>query len=154
MTTYVEVAVNVPQVGGTFHYHLPAELEGVVEPGHLVEVQFGHQQVQGIVFRFVQQAEVPDTKPVLSLLDEQAVLTPAQIKLAGKLAESTLSPLAACIDLMIPPGLAQHADSLYQKSTPIFPISHPLTRLQNRILKLLGERGPLRGRQVDAAFRH
>ena len=28
MTTYVEVAVNVPQVSGTFHYHLPPELEG------------------------------------------------------------------------------------------------------------------------------
>ena len=83
MTTFVEVAVNVPQVSGTFHYHLPAELEGVVKPGHLVEVPFGSQQVQGVVFRLVEQAEVPETKPVLSLLDEQAVLTPAQIKLAG-----------------------------------------------------------------------
>jgi primosomal protein N' (replication factor Y) len=154
MTTFVEVAVNVPQVSGTFHYHLPAELEGVVKPGHLVEVPFGHQQVQGVVFRFVEQPEVPETRPVLSLLDEQVVLTPAQIRLAGDLSESTLSPLAACIDLMIPPGLAQQADTLYQKSTPIFPISHPLTNLQNRILKLLAERGPLRGRQLDSAFRH
>ncbi|OGN94785.1 MAG: primosomal protein N' [Chloroflexi bacterium RBG_13_50_21] len=154
MTTYVEVAVNVPQVGGTFHYHLPAELEGVVEPGHLVEVQFGHQQVQGIVFRFVQQAEVPDTKPVLSLLDEQAVLTPAQIKLALVMAEATLSPLAAFIDIMIPPGLAQQADTLYQISTPKYPITHPLSNLQNRILKLITERGPLRSRQLEAAFRH
>src|SRR4030042_1944895 len=124
MTTFVEVAVNVPQVSGTFHYHLPAELEGVVKPGHLVEVPFGRQQVQGVVFRFVEKAEVPETKPILSLLDEQAVLTPAQIKLAVELAESTLSPLAACIDLVIPPGLSQQSDSLYQKSTPIFPISH------------------------------
>ena len=108
----------------------------------------------GVGSRFLKKGEVPEPKPVLSLLDEQAVLTPAQIKLAVELAESTLSPLAACIDLMIPPGLAQQADSLYQKSTPIFPISHPLTSLQNRILKLLTERGPLRGRQLDAAFRH
>ena len=154
MTTFVEVAVNVPQVSGTFHYHLPAELEALVRPGQLVEVPFGRQQVQGVVFRFVDQPEVPETKPVLSLLDEQAVLTPAQIKLAEELAESTLSPLAACIDLMIPPGLAQQADTLYQKSTPIFPLSLPLTSLQNRILKLLAERGPLRARQLDNAFRH
>jgi primosomal protein N' (replication factor Y) len=154
MTTYVEVAVNVPQVSGTFHYHLPAELEGLVKPGHLVEVPFGRQQVQGVVFRFVEQPEVPETRPVFSLLDEQAVLTPVQIKLAEELAEATLSPLAACIDLMIPPGLAQQADTLYQKNTPVFPLTHPLTNLQNRILKLLTERGPLRGRQLDNAFRH
>jgi len=154
MATYVEVAVNVPQVSGTFHYHLPPELEGVVQPGYLVEIPFGRQQVQGVVFRFVEQPEVPETKPVLSLLDQQAVLTPVQIKLAGELAESTLAPLASCIDAMIPPGLAQQADTLYQKSTPTIPISHALTSLQNRILKLLSERGPLRGRQLDNAFRH
>jgi len=154
MTLFVEVAVNVPQVSGSFHYHLPAELEALVKPGHLVEVQFGHQQVQGVVFRFVEQPDIPETKPVLSLIDEQVVLTPIQIKLAEALAEASLSPLAACLDLMIPPGLAQQADTLYQKQIPSIVPSHPLTNLQNRILKLLTERGPLRGRQLDAAFRH
>ncbi len=154
MTTFVEVAVNVPQVSGTFHYHLPPELEGQVQPGHLVEIPFGRQTVQGVVFRFVAQAEVPETKAVLSLLDPQPVLTPQQISLAGELAESTLAPLASCIDAMIPPGLAQQADTLYQKSTPLIPVSHRLTPLQNRILKLITERGPLRGRQLDSAFRH
>ncbi|HSB66635.1 MAG TPA: primosomal protein N' [Anaerolineales bacterium] len=154
MTTYVEVAVNVPQVSGTFHYHLPAELEGIIQPGHLVEVPFGRQQVQGVVFRFVGQPEVPETKPVTSLLDPQAVLTPLQIKLAGELSEATLAPLAACIDAMIPPGLAQQADTLYQKSSPLVPVSHPLTTLQNRIISLLKERGALRGRQLDSAFKH
>jgi primosomal protein N' (replication factor Y) len=154
MTIYVEVAVNVPQVSGTFHYHLPAELENVVHPGHLVEVPFGHQMVQGVVFRFVEHPEVPETKAVNALLDPQPVLTPLQIRLAGELAESTLAPLAACIDAMIPPGLAQQADTLYHKSTPLYPLSHPLTTLQNRIMKQLNERGPLRGRQLDSAFRH
>src|SRR4030067_573970 len=97
MTTFVEVAVNVTQVSGTFHYHLPAEAEA--------------------------------------------------------LADTTPPPRAACMDLIIPPGLAQQADTLYQKSTPIFPLSLPLTSLQNRILKLLAERGPLRARQLDNAFR-
>jgi primosomal protein N' (replication factor Y) len=154
MTIYVEVAVNVPQVSGTFHYHLPPDLEGSVQPGHLVEVPFGRQQVQGIVFRLVSQPEVPETRPVLSLLDPQVVLTPLQIRLAAELAEATLAPLAACIDAMIPPGLAQQADTLYQKSTPHLPVSHPLTTLQNRILRLLSERGALRGRQLDNAFRY
>jgi primosomal protein N' (replication factor Y) len=154
MTIFVEVAVNVPQVSGTFHYHLPPKLEGLVHPGHLVEIPFGHQKVQGVIFRFVDQPDVPETKAVISLLDPRAVLTPEQVKLAADLAESTLAPMAACIDAMIPPGLTQQADTLYQKSTPVLPVSHPLTSLQNRILKLLAERGPLRGRQLDSAFRH
>ncbi|OGO25685.1 MAG: primosomal protein N' [Chloroflexi bacterium RBG_16_54_11] len=154
MTTYVEVAVNVPQVGGTFHYHLPPELENVVQPGALVEVPFGHQQVQGVVFRFVDQPEVPETKAVVGLIDEQTVLTPGQIRLAGEISETTLAPLSACIELMIPPGLAQQADTLYQRSTPAFPLTHRLSGTQNRILKLIAERGPLRGRQLDNALRH
>jgi primosomal protein N' (replication factor Y) len=154
MTIYVEVAVNVPQVSGTFHYHVPAELEDILQPGHLVEVPFGRQQVQGVVFRLVKQPDVPETKAVTALMDPQPVLTPLQIRLATELAEATLSPLAACIDAMIPPGLAQQADTLYQKSTPLIPVSHSLTPLQTRILNLLSERGPLRGRQLDSAFRH
>src|SRR4030042_2909048 len=133
MAKYMEVAVNVPQVSGTFHYHLPPELEAVVRPGHLVEVPFGRQQVQGVVFRFVDVPEVPETKAVIALLDPQPVLTPEQVSLAGDLAESTLAPLAACVDAMIPPGLAQQADTLYQKSNPLIPVSHALTSLQHRI---------------------
>jgi 3'DNA-binding domain (3'BD) len=35
----------------TFHYHLPPELENQVQPGHLVWVPFGRQEVQGVVLR-------------------------------------------------------------------------------------------------------
>ena len=49
MTTYLEIAVNVPQVSGVFHYHLPPELEGQIGRGHLVEVPFGRVRVQGVV---------------------------------------------------------------------------------------------------------
>src|SRR4030042_7047069 len=101
MTIFVEVPVNVPQVSGTFHYHLPVELEGQVQPGHLVEVPFGRQQVQGVVFRLLDQPEVPETRPVLSLLDPVVVLTPAQIRLSVELAESTLAPPAPSINLLI-----------------------------------------------------
>jgi len=154
MTSYVEVSVNVPQVTGTFHYHLPTELEGVIQPGHLVEVPFGRQQVQGVVFQFVDTPEVSQTKPVTALLDEQTALTAMQIELAKELSEATLAPLAACISLMLPPGLAQQADTLY---TTVIRSGQPsglsFTPLQKRILNQLDQRGPLRGRQLDAAFR-
>jgi primosomal protein N' (replication factor Y) len=153
MPVFVEIAVNLPHVADVFHYHLPPELEGKVQAGHLVEVPFGRQQVQGVVLRQVPSPGVSETKAISALLDPLPVLTAAQIDLAHYLAENTLSPLGACIDLFLPPGLGQQADSLYsieraQSSASL----HPLTPLQLRLLKLLEQRGPLRGRQIDQAL--
>lgn len=153
MPTYLEIAVNVPQVTDVFHYHLPEELEGKVQAGHLVEVPFGKRHVQGVVLRFIKEPSVSDTKAVSGLVDDQVVLTAAQIALAGELASITLAPLAACIGLMLPPGLGQQADTLYRISRKRSSISEkPLTDLQKRLLSTLEERGPLRGRQIDQAI--
>ena len=160
MPTYLEIAVNVPQVSGVFDYHLPPELEGKVEPGHLVVVPFARQTVQGVVIRLIPNPSVPETRPVHSLVDAQAVLTPAQIGLAQHLSEETLAPLAACIDLMIPPGLSQQADVLYTltgsspstASRSSFASQAKGNEIQGQLVKLLQKRGPLRGGQIDKAL--
>ena len=66
MTTYVEVAVNLPRARGPFHYHLPPELEGQVRPGCLVVVPFGTQVTQGVVLGFVERPQVAETRPCRS----------------------------------------------------------------------------------------
>jgi primosomal protein N' (replication factor Y) len=156
MTIYVEIAVNVPHVSGVFHYHLPPNLEGRVAPGHLVIVPFGRQTVQGVVMRLVDDPVVPETRAILDLLDPQAVLTAAQIQLAHTISEQTLAPLAACISLLLPPGLSQMSDTLYQltKSGEVLSPERAaeLTDAQQRLLDLLHDRGPLRGRQIERAL--
>ncbi len=152
MPTYLEIAVNVPQVSDVFHYHLPPELEGRVQVGHLVLVPFGSRTVQGIVFREVDRPDVVETRPVLELVDEAAVVTQDQIILAQKLAHDCLAPLAACLGLMLPPGIDQQADVLY---TPQGDIPAGISVVQTRLMKLLHKRGPLRGhanRSVDASY--
>ncbi len=133
MTTYLEIAVNVPQVSGTFHYHLPPELEDLIDIGYLVTIPFGRQTVQGVVLKVVDDPTVPQTKPVLDVLDPDPVVTPSQIELAKHLSEFSLTPLAACISLMLPPGLSQTADTLYQ-----------LTEGGKRATKDLGESNCIR----------
>ena len=104
MTTFVQVAVNVPLSGpGVFDYHLPEEMEGKVLPGCLVIVPFGRQTVQGLVLQLAAESAVPETRPVQVLVDPQPALTAAQMELARWMAGETLSPLAACIDAMLPP---------------------------------------------------
>ena len=153
MPVYVEVAVIIPRVTGTFSYHLPPTLEGRISPGSLVTVPFGSQHVQGIVTRLLAEPDVPETRPVEDLVDELPVVTAAQMKLAAWLARETLSPLSTCLDIMIPPGLSQHVDTLIQ---PQFkekaPLPAGLSQVETRLFGLLNERGALRGRQVETAL--
>ncbi len=153
MTTFVQVAVNVPLSGpGIFDYHLPAALEGQVKPGCLVIVPFGRQTIQGLVLRLASESAVMETRPVQALVDAQPALTAAQMKLAQWMADETLSPLAACIDVMLPPGLSQHTDTLYTLAATQHAPDLTLSALQTRLVDLLGQRGALRGRQLDSAL--
>ncbi len=153
MPTYLEIVVNVPRVEGVFHYHLPAELEGQVVPGHLVEVPFGKRRVQGVVLRQIMQPSVSETRAISGLIDNSVVVTPAQLALAEHLADSTLAPLSACVNLMLPVGLTQMGDTLYTiKSRSKIVGRQSPSHLQRRVLDLLTRRGPLLGRQIDRAI--
>jgi primosomal protein N' (replication factor Y) len=154
MQVYVEVAINLPQISDSYHYHLPPELVGSVEPGSLVIVPFGSQRVQGVVLRFIETPEVADTRPVEALVDEKPALTPELMALADWMAYETLSSLGVCIDLMLPTGLSQRTDTLVHLNEEIEIDISSLSPLEKRIVRLLEKRGDLRGRQIDAAIRH
>ncbi|MDZ7843375.1 MAG: primosomal protein N' [Anaerolineales bacterium] len=158
-STFAEIAVNVPHVFQVYHYHVPPELTSRVQPGHLVTIPFGAQVVQGIVTRMIEQPMVPETKAVLDVVDELPVVTPQQIELAEHIAHQTLSPLGITLHAMIPAGLSVRVDSEYALTAesqehladdqPVYP---DLTTAQQRLVDLLSERGPLRGRQIQRAL--
>src|SRR6266540_3928821 len=156
MTTYVQIVVNVPAVSGIFDYAVPESLTGQIGIGHLVIVPFGNKTVQGVVFRFVDQPSVPNVKEIAELVDPLPVLTQPQIALAEVLAESTLSSLAAIVGLFLPIGISQEADVLYELRESILDSRSSnieSSTIAARLIKLLQERGPLRGRQIDSHFR-
>jgi primosomal protein N' (replication factor Y) (superfamily II helicase) len=88
----------------TFHYHLPSDLEQAVEPGHLVWVPFGRQEVQGVVVGMAATAPVA-TKPVARLARPDPVFTPAQLALAAWIADTYVAPFSEAVKLFLPPGL-------------------------------------------------
>jgi primosomal protein N' (replication factor Y) len=154
---YAEIAVNVPNVSGVFFYLLPENLIAQILPGCLVVVPFGGQEVQGVALRLVDAAEARsglggrEARPVRCLVDALPVLTPAQLELARWMSTQTLAPLSACVELMLPPGLNQQADTLYHLNDPL-PLQAALSALAQRLVNLLRQRGDLRGRQIDAAL--
>jgi primosomal protein N' (replication factor Y) len=77
------------------------------------------------------------------------VLTSAQLQLAAWLANETHTHLIDCLTLMIPPGLSQRADTLYSLLDPEL---EGETTTEARVIHLLQERGPLRGRQLAHAL--
>ncbi len=152
---YIRAAVNQRGVQDVFDYHLPEELAGQVSPGMLVVVPFGSRRVQAVVLELTDTAAVLHTKAVEAVLDPIPVVTAAQIDLAREMAAETLSPISACLELMLPPGVKKQADTLYH----LLPAKEeekerPLSDFQERIVALLEKRGDLRGRQLSAAFPH
>ena len=152
---FARVAVHVPTISGLFDYSIPPELEGRIGAGHLVTVPFGSQTVQGVVFELLADPSVPETRSILSLLDPLPALSAAQIALAQWLAEETLSPLSACIGLMLPAGLGQQADVQYSPAPHNPQQNSPKpSPIQSRLLALLHDKGSLRGRQIDRHFKN
>ena len=93
----------------TFHYHVPLELEPMIQPGHLVWAPFGGQQVQGVVVRLADSAPVP-TRPLLRLARPEPVLTAAQVTVAIWIAAYYVTPVAEALKLFLPPGLLSKTD--------------------------------------------
>lgn len=152
---FARLAVNIPAVSGVFDYSIPTELIPHLQTGCLVVAPFGNQTVQGVVVELSDSSLIANPKPILDLLDPAPVLTPAQIALAMRMAETTLNPPAAIVGMMIPAGLSQQADVLYSVSSDQPSVSSDqlsVTPVQKRLLNLLRERGPLRGRQIDSHF--
>lgn len=147
---YVQVIVNVPGIEGVFDYHVPEELQNDLEVGALVLVPFGKQIAQGIIQAFVSTPQVPKTRPIDSVVDPHAVINPHQQKLAEWMAKETFSPISACYKLMLPPGMSQQVDSIYElvQKTPDLPLSP----LQRRIVAHLKDKGAIRGAQFNRAF--
>jgi primosomal protein N' (replication factor Y) len=146
---FVEVAVNLPPVRGTFDYHLPAELQGRVQPGHLITAPFGSRRVQGVIIALRDQAAVTETRPIESLVDPDPVLSLKQLELAHWLENQTHAALIDCLTVMLPPGLSQQADTLY---SIVDLEAEGRNNTERRLLSLLKRRGPLRARQIERAL--
>ena len=150
---FAELVINVEApLEGTFHYHVPRDLERGLRLGHIVEVEFGRRLAQGIIIAFNDQAPVEETKPIIALIDEQPVVYWWQIELAQWLSQRYLAPLNACLRLMLPPGLTRWADITIDIN-PYWDGHGRLTDLQAKILDILREKGDLRGRQLQRALR-
>ena len=94
MENYARVAVNVPGVRDHLTTKSLMTWQETIQPGCLVEVPFGAQSVQGVVMRLLASTDIPETRPITSLIDDLPALTPLQLKLAETLSNRYLAPVS------------------------------------------------------------
>ncbi len=152
MKPYADVSINLAQIDKSYHYLAPQELGEALQPGCLVAVPFGKQVVQGVVLSLLDESDVKGLLPIQAILSEETVLTETQLNLAKWMAKAWYAPLGACINLMIPVGFSRRADIVATLILQEGFDESALKPVQKRLLKLLKDRGPLRGRQLDHAF--
>lgn len=101
---YARVLVNMPvrSLDNYFIYHVPQRLNDEIEFGKRVLVELGRKKVEGFIVDEDAQAPDMDTKPILSVLDRDAVLDQNLYELALWLAETCMCPLSLAINTMIP----------------------------------------------------
>jgi primosomal protein N' (replication factor Y) len=103
---YVEVLVDCPGNAGLFIYRLPAQLE--IQPGDILSVPFGAQQLGAIAVRLLSQPNIDI--PADKIREVEDVVTSgffsrAYWELLNKVASYYYTPLMQVIRVALPPGL-------------------------------------------------
>lgn len=103
----VAVSAATYWVDKPFDYLIPESLAGKAVPGVRVYVPFarGNRRSEGIILALADHSEVNQLKSILSILDDEPVLSPEQIKLALFMRERFFCTVYDAVKAILPAGL-------------------------------------------------
>ncbi|MCY4111600.1 MAG: hypothetical protein OXF96_06630, partial [Chloroflexi bacterium] len=141
--SFAEVIVAAGDVRGaqTFHYEIPAKLEGRVRPGQLVLVPFGTRQSHAVVMRVGDVSPVEATRPIFDIIWDAEVLDAVHRELVEWTARRYAAPILTAFNLAAPPGLARHLRSTYVPADEGGEPQVALAPAESRTLELIRQRG-------------
>jgi primosomal protein N' (replication factor Y) len=119
-TQFAQVALNI-NVPNSFTYHVPDDLIGQIQIGHLVRVPFRTAIDVGVVVGLSADNPAPNitTKPIEAVLDAHPPMTSDQLALAEWMSQTYLTPLGVCLWSLLPPNLINpHTADLQKAPTP------------------------------------
>jgi primosomal protein N' (replication factor Y) len=104
---WVEVLVDCPGAQGLYGYEVPADLE--VQPGDILSVPFGAQQIGAIAVRLLdQRPEVESLRRVEEVVC-RGFFPPTYWQLLHQVAEYYHTPLIQVVRVALPPGLLKRS---------------------------------------------
>ena len=106
---YAKIAVSEVTfwVDRPYDYSVPASLEDKIRPGMRVLVPFsrGNRRTEGIVLQLSDHSSYATPKAIIAVMDEEPVLTQAQIQLALWMRERFFCTVYEAVKAMLPAGL-------------------------------------------------
>ena len=115
ITLFADVLLPVP-ITKLFTYRVPIELNGQIEVGHRVVVQFGKKKIiTGIVAGLHENPpEVYEAKYIIDLLDPHAIMNEKQLELFKWIAEYYMCTMGEVLNVGMPSGLKLNSESKIQ----------------------------------------
>jgi primosomal protein N' (replication factor Y) len=118
-SAWIEVLVDCSGVEGLFTYRIPAGM--AVQPGDILSVPFGHQQLGAIAIRYRDQA--PPDLDINQLREVEAVVSagffpPDYWTLLNRVADYYHTPLMQVIRAALPPGLLARSQRRIRLTQP------------------------------------
>jgi primosomal protein N' (replication factor Y) (superfamily II helicase) len=182
---YAEIVVNVPtspsplflkegqgdvpvpyaRLDQTFTYDVPPALRDVIRVGQMVWAPFGARRLQGLVVGLSAETAIGETRAIEAIVESRPLLSPAQIELARWMAHRYLAPLSECVWLMLPPGIEEKVETIYEISKdksyeiPKAQAANSngtddgLTDKQRALLELVRERGQVKSTRIPPNVR-
>ncbi len=134
---WIEVLVDYPGQG-IYTYRLPKEM--AVQPGDILSVPFGTQQVGAVALRLLEQPpadlaldKIRDIEDVVSV----GFFPPAYWELLNRVAQYYYTPLIQVIRVALPPGLLGRSQRRIRLKSKITPGADVLSPAARQILELL-----------------
>ena len=105
MQAQVLVELKAKSLDKTFTYEIPENLLDKVKVGIRVIVPFSSRKLEGFVLEIGNYNSNYNLKEILSIVDDEPILTQELIKLGKYMSKKTLSNLINCYQTMLPKAL-------------------------------------------------
>ena len=106
MYALVLIEYSIKSLDKEFIYKIPDNLKSSIKVGMKVIVPFGYQKLNGFVLNITNECDSNiDIKEIISIVDEELVLSQELIELASYMQDSTLCTKISSFQTMLPQGL-------------------------------------------------
>lgn len=135
-----------------FTYSLRPSHEASAEIGQLVWVPFGARRLQGIIVGLNETTTLGVTRPVEAIAETRPFLSSSQIQLARWIANRYLAPLSECIWLLLPPGIEEKVETIYQPGRDLV-VPDNLSEKEKEVLGLLKTSSGIKATRLPSPLR-
>lgn len=147
---FAEIIVPLP-LYGTYTYRIPPEIEGTVQVGSRVLVQFGKKKFYtGLVSSLHNVTPAYEVKDIVSVLDPKPLVKYPQLKLWNWISEYYLCSVGEVYKAAVPTGLKPESETMISLNEEFgTPEGVKLTERQAMVVMLLEEKKRLRISDIE-----